>query len=81
MEYNETSLLFQIESTILVNLGIEQSLIFEDILTKKPNKSSLVKSLEGYLDKADYDYCKSKDITTCVIVDFMPMIDQKDFIQ
>ena len=54
---------------------IEQSLIFDDILTKKPEKSSLVKALEGYLDN-DYDYCKSKDITACVIVDC-----QKDFIQ
>ena len=58
---------------------IEQYFIFEDILTKKPYKGSLVKSLEGYLDKAGYDYCKSKDIATCVIVDFMSMIKKISF--
>ena len=66
--------------TILECDHIEQSLIFEDILTKKPDKSSLVKSLEGYLDKADYDYCKSKDITN-MCYSRLYVHDQKDFIQ
>ena len=58
---------------------IEQSLISEDILTKKPDKGSLVQSLEGYLDNAECDYCKSKDITTCNTRLYVH--DQKDFIQ
>ena len=58
---------------------MEQSVIFEDILTKKPDKSSLVKALEAYLEKTDYDYDKRRDITTCVVVDFMSLIRKISF--
>ena len=55
---------------------IENSLTFEDVLTKK---RVTVKLLEGYLDQADYDDCKSMDINTHVIVDFDSMIRKLSF--
>ena len=55
---------------------IEKSLTFEDVLTKK---RVTVKLLERYLDQADYDHCKSKDINTHVIVDFDSMIRKLSF--
>ena len=53
---------------------IENSLTFEDVLTKK---RVTVKLLEGYLDQADYDDCKSMD--TCY--SRLWLHDQKAFIQ
>ena len=55
---------------------IEKSLTFEDVLTKK---RVTVKLLERYLDQADYDHCKSKDINTLVIADFDSMIRKLSF--
>ena len=43
---------------ILLYNDLDESTLFDDDLTSKPNKSELVKELEGKLQSSDYDFNK-----------------------
>ena len=56
-----------------------ESLLFIGEITTKPDKSSLVKELEKFLEPSDYHFDRNNDVSTCIVIDFMSMIRKVRF--
>ena len=61
---------FTIKNILTFDLGCS-SFLFDGNLTFKPEKHLLVTEIEKYLMEDDYDFSKSSQLKTAMIVDFM----------
>ena len=53
---------------------VEDSLLFDDERTSKPDKSQLTKCLEAFLEANDFCFSKTKTAKASVIIDFMSLV-------
>ena len=53
---------------------VEDSLLFDDERTSKPDKSQLTKCLEAFLEANDFCFSKTKTAKTSIIIDFMSLV-------
>ena len=51
-----------------------ESLLFNSEIMTKPDKSSLVKELEKFLEPSDYHFDRNNNVSTCIVIEFMSMI-------
>ena len=59
---------------MLLRDNLDESTLFDEDLTSKPNKSVLVKELEGKLQSSDYNFNNQSDLSTAIMLDFMLQI-------